>query len=124
MAEADDPDPNAPMPGRRAARRSGKTPASIPISAYLFSTGNPGPKPAEWPRPAWRQSVRILDLAVTLEGKYGGTSSRCTHDLWDFDCPSPVVLFDRIYDGKLRKGMPRPARPVGSTSSTAPTESR
>jgi len=27
------------------------------------------------------------------------------HDLWDFDCPSPVVLFDQMIDGVMRKGI-------------------
>ena len=27
------------------------------------------------------------------------------HDLWDFDCPSPVVLFDQVYNGQMRKGI-------------------
>jgi plastocyanin len=27
------------------------------------------------------------------------------HDLWDFDLPSPVVLFDQSYNGVMRKGI-------------------
>jgi quinohemoprotein ethanol dehydrogenase len=25
--------------------------------------------------------------------------------MWDFDCPSPVILFDQVYDGVNRKGI-------------------
>jgi hypothetical protein len=32
-------------------------------------------------------------------------SASAHHDLWNFDSPSPVVLFNQVYDGKLRKGV-------------------
>ena len=40
-----------------------------------------------------------------LDGTYAWHFQQVHHDLWDFDCPSPVVLFDRKYGGKLRKGI-------------------
>jgi len=44
-------------------------------------------------------------VAVTLEGKYAWHFQQVHHDLWDFDCPSPVVLFEQMYDGRMRKGI-------------------
>jgi alcohol dehydrogenase (cytochrome c) len=32
------------------------------------------------------------------------------HDLWDYDGPSPVVLFDIEIDGRLRKGLAQPSK--------------
>jgi alcohol dehydrogenase (cytochrome c) len=32
------------------------------------------------------------------------------HDIWDYDSPSPVVLFDLEYDGVLRKGLAQPSK--------------
>ena len=42
---------------------------------------------------------------MTLDGKYAWHFQQVHHDLWDFDCPSPVVLFDQMYEGKMRKGI-------------------
>ena len=44
-------------------------------------------------------------MAVTLEGKYAWHFQQVHHDLWDFDCPSPVILFEQMYEGKMRKGI-------------------
>jgi quinohemoprotein ethanol dehydrogenase len=52
------------------------------------------------------RSCRLPSIvAVTLEGKYAWHFQQVHHDLWDFDCPSPVVLFDQVYEGKQRKGI-------------------
>ena len=40
-----------------------------------------------------------------LDGKYAWHFQQVHHDLWDFDCPSPAVLFDQMYEGKMRKGI-------------------
>jgi len=44
-------------------------------------------------------------VAVTLEGKYAWHFQQVHHDLWDFDCTSPTVLFDQMYEGTMRKGI-------------------
>jgi alcohol dehydrogenase (cytochrome c) len=44
-------------------------------------------------------------VAVTLDGNYAWHFQQVHHDLWDFDCPSPVVLFEQMYEGKMRKGI-------------------
>ena len=38
-------------------------------------------------------------------GKYRWHFQQVHHDLWDYDSPNPVVLFDAVYDGKPRKGI-------------------
>jgi plastocyanin len=40
-----------------------------------------------------------------LDGTYAWHFQMVHHDLWDFDCPSPVVLFDQMYGGVMRKGI-------------------
>ena len=44
-------------------------------------------------------------MALHLDGTYAWHFQQVHHDLWDFDCPSAVVLFDQMYGGKLRKGI-------------------
>jgi alcohol dehydrogenase (cytochrome c) len=38
-------------------------------------------------------------------GKYRWHFQQVHHDLWDYDSPNPVVLFDAVYDGTPRKGI-------------------
>ena len=38
-------------------------------------------------------------------GKYRWHFQQVHHDLWDYDSPNPVVLFDAVYDGRPRKGI-------------------
>ena len=38
-------------------------------------------------------------------GKYRWHFQQVHHDIWDYDGPSPVVLFDLQYDGVARKGI-------------------
>ncbi len=44
-------------------------------------------------------------VALHLDGTYAWHFQMVHHDLWDFDCPSPVVLFDQVYGGVMRKGI-------------------
>ncbi len=32
------------------------------------------------------------------------------HDIWDYDSPNPVILFDAPYDGTMRKGIAQAAK--------------
>ena len=40
-----------------------------------------------------------------LTGQYVNHFQMVHHDLWDYDCPSPPILFDVMIDGELRKGV-------------------
>ncbi len=83
-----------------------QTPAVDPALGLLFfSTGNPGPD--------YNGSVRAGDnlfatsiVALEVEsGKYRWHFQQVHHDLWDYDSPNPVVLFDVKIEGVVRKAV-------------------
>jgi len=83
-----------------------QTPAVDPaLGLIYFSTGNPGPD--------FNGAVRAGDnlftsSIVALEaktGKYRWHFQQVHHDIWDYDSPTPVVLFDVTIDGRERKGL-------------------
>jgi quinohemoprotein ethanol dehydrogenase len=88
-----------------------QTPAVDPeLGLIFFSTGNPGPD--------YNGGVRAGDnlfsaSIVALEaktGKYRWHFQQVHHDIWDYDGPSPVVLFDLTLDGTPRKGIAQPSK--------------
>ena len=83
-----------------------QTPAVDPdLGLLYFSTGNPGPD--------FNGAVRAGDnlfsaSIVAIEAKTGAYRwhfQQVHHDLWDYDAPSPVVLFDIEIDGEVRKAL-------------------
>ncbi len=83
-----------------------QTPAIDPeLGLVYFSTGNPGPDLNGSVRPGDNLfSVSIVAIEAKT-GKYRWHFQQVHHDLWDYDSPNPVVLFDAVYDGVLRKGI-------------------
>jgi quinohemoprotein ethanol dehydrogenase len=82
------------------------TPAVDPeLGLIYFSTGNPGPD--------FNGAVRAGDnlfsaSIVAIEaktGKYRWHFQEVHHDIWDYDAPNPVVLFDANVGGRPRKGL-------------------
>ena len=82
------------------------TPAVDPeLGMIYFSTGNPGPD--------YNGAIRAGDNLFTASivaldvytGEYRWHFQQVHHDLWDFDAPNPVVLFDLDYEGVPRKGL-------------------
>ncbi len=75
------------------------------LGMVYFSTGNPGPD--------YNGSVRAGDNLFTVSivaldvytGEYRWHFQEVHHDIWDYDAPNPVVLFDLDYDGVPRKGL-------------------
>ena len=75
------------------------------LGLIYFSTGNPGPD--------FNGAVRAGDnlysssiLAIEAKtGKYRWHFQEVHHDLWDYDAPNPVVLFDVRIGGVLHKGL-------------------
>ena len=83
-----------------------QTPAADPeLGLLYFSTGNPGPD--------YNGSIREGDnlfsasiVAVDAKtGEYRWHFQQVHHDIWDYDAPSPVILFDIEIDGAMRKGL-------------------
>ena len=88
-----------------------QTPALDPeLGLIFFSTGNPGPD--------FNGAVRAGDnlytssiVAVEVKtGRYRWHFQQVHHDIWDYDSPSPVVLFDLTLDGRDRKGLAQPSK--------------
>jgi alcohol dehydrogenase (cytochrome c) len=104
------PSPNDPDPERAQAYLHGggavwQTPAVDPeLGLLYFSTGNPGPDAGGIGinRPGDNLFTSSL-VALHLDGTYAWHFQAVHHDLWDFDLPSEVVLFDEVYNGQTRK---------------------
>jgi alcohol dehydrogenase (cytochrome c) len=83
-----------------------QTPAVDPeLGLVYFSTGNPGPDLHGGVRPGDNLfSVSIVAVEAKT-GKYRWHFQQVHHDIWDYDSPNPVVLFDAPYGGVVRKGL-------------------
>jgi quinohemoprotein ethanol dehydrogenase len=83
-----------------------QTPAVDPeLGLIYFSTANPGPVL----NGALRKGDNLFSVSiVALEvktGKYRWHFQEVHHDMWDYDAPNPVILFDAPYNGRIRKGI-------------------
>ena len=75
------------------------------LGMLYFSTGNAGPDADGSVRPGdnlFSASMVALDYRT---GQYRWHFQQTHHDIWDYDSPSPVVLFDQVYNGQTRKGI-------------------
>jgi alcohol dehydrogenase (cytochrome c) len=83
-----------------------QTPAVDPeLGLVFFSTGNPGPDYNGGVRAGnnlFSASVVALDAKT---GQYRWHFQQVHHDIWDYDGPNPVVLFDIELGGTARKGI-------------------
>jgi alcohol dehydrogenase (cytochrome c) len=83
-----------------------QTPAVDPeLDLVYFSTGNPGPDM----NGAIREGDNLFtDSIVAIDartGEYRWHFQQVHHDLWDYDVPNPVILFDMEYQGETRKAI-------------------
>lgn len=83
-----------------------QTPAVDPeLGLIYFSTGNPGPDFTGSMRAGDNLfSVSMLALDVKT-GAYRWHFQQVHHDIWDYDSPAPVVLFDLQLKGIKRKAI-------------------
>ncbi|HEY0582764.1 MAG TPA: PQQ-binding-like beta-propeller repeat protein [Chloroflexota bacterium] len=75
------------------------------LGMLYFSTGNAGPDYDGSVRPGdnlFTASIVALDYK---SGQYRWHFQEVHHEIWDYDAPSPVVLFDQEYNGQMRKGL-------------------
>ena len=98
-------------PGNNEVWRNGgatvwQTPALDPeLGLIYFSTGNAGPDFNGGVRPGdnlFSASIVAIDVRT---GKYRWHFQEVHHDLWDYDAPNPVVLFDIDIGGVKRRGL-------------------
>ena len=87
-----------------------QTPAVDPeLGLIYFSTSNPGPVLNGNLRPGDNLfSVSIVAIEAAT-GKYRWHFQQVHHDIWDYDSPNPIILFDAPYDGHDAQG-PRAGR--------------
>lgn len=70
-----------------------------------FSTGNAGPD-FNGSRRKGDNLFSVSIVAIEAKtGKYRWHFQQVHHDLWDYDSPSPVVLFDLQYNGQSREAI-------------------
>ncbi len=83
-----------------------QTPAIDPeLGLLYFSTGNAGPDYNGWERGGDNLFTASIVAIEAKTGKYRWHFQQVHHDIWDYDSPNPVVLFDAPYNGQIRKGL-------------------
>ena len=81
-----------------------QTPAVDPeLGLLYFTTGNPGPAFNGKIRPGNNLFASSMVAIEARTGKYRWHFQQVHHDLWDYDAPNPVILFDVKIGGTLRK---------------------
>jgi len=83
-----------------------QTPAVDPeLGLIYFTTGNPGPDfNGRIRRGDNLFSVSLLAIEAKT-GKYRWHFQQVHHDIWDYDSPNPVILFDVRINGRIRKAV-------------------
>ena len=103
---ATDPDPEKAAAYTHGGATVWQGPALDPeLGMLYFSTGNAGPDYDGSMRPGdnlFAASIVAIDYKT---GQYKWHFQEVHHDIWDFDAPSPVVLFDQTYNGVPKKGL-------------------
>ena len=81
-----------------------QTPAVDPdLGLIYFTTGNPGPDFNGRIRPGDNLFSVSMVAVEAKTGKYRWHFQQVHHDIWDYDSPNPVMLFDVMLNGRLRK---------------------
>jgi quinohemoprotein ethanol dehydrogenase len=86
-----------------------QTPAVDPeLGLIYFTTGNPGPDFNGRIRAGDNLFATSMVAIEAATGRYRWHFQQIHHDLWDYDGPSPVVLFDVTINGRVRKAAAEP----------------
>lgn len=96
--------------GSDAWKRGGATVWQTPavdreLGLIYFSTGNPGPDFNGAVRPGDNLYSASIVAVEARTGKYRWHFQQVRHDIWDYDAPNPVILFDAVVGGQPRKGL-------------------
>jgi alcohol dehydrogenase (cytochrome c) len=96
---------------RRGGATVWQTPAVDPELGLLYmSTGNAGPDFDGSIRPGDNLFASSIVAIEARTGRYRWHFQQVHHDLWDYDSPSPVVLFDIELNGTMRKALAEPSK--------------
>jgi quinohemoprotein ethanol dehydrogenase len=83
-----------------------QTPAVDPeLGLLYFSTGNASPDLDGSRREGDNLFAASIVAVDAKTGEYQWHFQQVHHDIWDYDSPSPIVLFDAEIDGQERKGL-------------------
>ncbi len=83
-----------------------QTPALDPeLGLIYFSTGNPGPDMNGKIRPGDNLFSTSMVAVDVHTGEYRWHFQQVHHDLWDYDAPNPVIIFDMELNGEIRKAV-------------------
>jgi quinohemoprotein ethanol dehydrogenase len=83
-----------------------QTPAVDPeLGLLYFSTGNASPDLDGSGRAGDNLFAASIVAVDAKTGEYRWHFQQVHHDIWDYDSPSPIVLFDAEIDGEERKGL-------------------
>jgi quinohemoprotein ethanol dehydrogenase len=87
------------------------TPAVDPeLNMLYFSTGNASPDLNGSGRPGENLFAASIVAIDATTGKHKWHFQEVHHDIWDYDAPSPVVLWNGEVDGEEVKGLSQPGK--------------
>jgi quinohemoprotein ethanol dehydrogenase len=87
------------------------TPAVDPeLNMLYFSTGNASPDLNGSGRPGENLFAASIVAIDAETGKHKWHFQQVHHDIWDYDAPSPVVLWNAEVDGEEVKGLSQPGK--------------
>jgi alcohol dehydrogenase (cytochrome c) len=83
-----------------------QTPAVDPaLGLIYFSTANPGPDLNGSVREGDNLFANSIVAIEAKTGRYRWHFQQVHHDIWDYDSPNPVILFDAPFYGQMRQAL-------------------
>ena len=75
------------------------------LGLLYVNTGNPWPDYDGSSRAGDNLFTSCIVALDAMTGKYKWHYQAVHHDLWDFDMPTPLILFDQVYEGQPHKAL-------------------